>query len=50
MSPGFKSILTPLGLPIGLTYIGQGSPPRFIVVEISQENLSVCLASSSPRS
>ena len=32
----------------GSRYIGQLSPPRFIVVDISQLNLSLCLFNSSP--
>ena len=41
----------PSGAPtfsFGLKYIGQSSPPRFIVVDISQLNLSLCRFNSSP--
>ena len=39
ISPGFKFILIPACpcLPVGSKYIGQLSPPKFKVVDISQE-------------
>ena len=34
--------------PDGSKYIGQASPPKFMVVDISQLNLSLCLSRTSP--
>ena len=63
MSPGFKVIFVPLGAlglcmflyssitlldPVPSINIGQGSPPRFKVVDISQLGLSLCLFNISP--
>jgi hypothetical protein len=58
MSPGPRTTSTPAGalglciflyssitllLPVGSMYIGQGSPPKLTVVDISQLGLSLCL-------
>ena len=37
-----------LSAPVPSINIGQGSPPRFNVVDISQEGQSLCLFNSSP--
>jgi len=43
MSPDFKSTLIPFNpsFPEGSKYIGHESPPKFNVVDISHENLSL---------
>ena len=44
-------IFLPSGIPtffFGSKCIGQGSPPRFRVVDISQLNLSLCQCRTSP--